>query len=98
MTTLEFVTVSWPSFCHSGRHEHSLRIRFGGPATRHSGEAGRSRSERCCWLFVVFALLATAAHAQWLNYREPGTARLPNGKANLTASRITTMLTERTPD
>ena len=37
------------------------------------------------WLFVLFALLSMGAHAQWLNYREPGTPRLRNGKANLTA-------------
>lgn len=37
------------------------------------------------WLFVLFALLSTGAHAQWLHYREPGTPRLPNGQANLSA-------------
>ena len=35
--------------------------------------------------FVLFILLSTGANAQWLNYREPGTPRLPNGKVNLTA-------------
>jgi hypothetical protein len=37
-------------------------------------------------LLIVFALLATAAHAQWLNYREPGTPRTRDGQANLTAA------------
>ena len=36
-------------------------------------------------LFVLFALLSTGVHAQWLNYREPGTPRTRDGKANLAA-------------
>lgn len=36
-------------------------------------------------LLVLFALISTGVHAQWLNYREPGTPRLRNGQANLTA-------------
>jgi hypothetical protein len=35
-------------------------------------------------LFVFFGLLS-AAHAQWLNYRTPGTPRTPDGKPVLTA-------------
>ena len=34
---------------------------------------------------VLFVLLATGAHAQWLNYPTPGTPRTPDGKANLSA-------------
>ena len=35
--------------------------------------------------FVLFALLAVGAHAQWLNFPTPGTPRTPDGKANLSA-------------
>jgi hypothetical protein len=38
------------------------------------------------WRFVLCVLLATSAHGQWLNYREPGTPRTPDGKPNLTAA------------
>ncbi len=37
------------------------------------------------WLFVLFALLSTGAHAQWLNFPTPGTPRTREGKPNLTA-------------
>src|SRR5690348_13888523 len=38
------------------------------------------------WRFLVwFALMAGAAHAQWVDYREPGVPRNPDGQANLTA-------------
>ena len=36
-------------------------------------------------LFVVFVLAASAGHAQWVNYREPGVPRTRDGKPNLTA-------------
>jgi hypothetical protein len=36
-------------------------------------------------LFALFAFLSTGVHAQWLNYREPGTPRTRDGKANLAA-------------
>ena len=36
-------------------------------------------------LFVLFVLLSTAAHAQWLNYPTPGTPRTKDGKPNLAA-------------
>jgi len=36
-------------------------------------------------LFILFALIATGSHAQWLNYPTPGIPRTANGKANLTA-------------
>jgi hypothetical protein len=36
-------------------------------------------------LFVLFALVATGAYAQWLNYPTPGTPRTPDGKPNLAA-------------
>jgi len=36
-------------------------------------------------LFVLFALLATGAHAQWLNFPTPGIPRTREGKPNLTA-------------
>jgi hypothetical protein len=36
-------------------------------------------------LFVLFALLATGARAQWLNYPTPGTPRTKDGKPNLSA-------------
>jgi hypothetical protein len=35
--------------------------------------------------FLLFALLSTGAHAQWLNYPTPGTPRTRDGKPNLTA-------------
>jgi hypothetical protein len=34
---------------------------------------------------VLYVLLSTAAQAQWLNYRTPGTPRTPDGKPDLTA-------------
>jgi hypothetical protein len=34
---------------------------------------------------ILFALGAAAAHAQWVNYRTPGTPRAPDGKPILTA-------------
>lgn len=34
---------------------------------------------------VLFTLLATGAHSQWLNYRTPGVPRTPDGKPALTA-------------
>jgi hypothetical protein len=43
-------------------------------------------------LLIAFALLSMAVQAQWLNYREPGTPRSRDGKANLTAP------TPKTPD
>src|SRR5712672_837179 len=36
-------------------------------------------------LFVLFAVLSTYAHAQWLNFPTPGTPRTRDGKPNLTA-------------
>jgi hypothetical protein len=36
-------------------------------------------------LLPMLALLATSAHAQWLNFPTPGTPRTANGKPNLTA-------------
>ena len=36
-------------------------------------------------LFVLFALLATGARAQWLNYPTPGTPRTKDGKPDLSA-------------
>src|SRR5581483_12189928 len=36
-------------------------------------------------LLVLFALLAPALHAQWLNFRTPGVPRTPDGEPNLTA-------------
>jgi len=36
-------------------------------------------------LLVLFALLSTGAHAQWLNYSTPGVPRLRDGKPNLAA-------------
>jgi len=36
-------------------------------------------------IIVLALLLGTAAHAQWINYREPGTPRLKDGKVNLSA-------------
>ena len=36
-------------------------------------------------LFVLFAFLSTAAHAQWLNFPTPGTPRTRDGKADLNA-------------
>jgi hypothetical protein len=36
-------------------------------------------------LFLMFALLSTAAHAQWLNFPTPGTPRTSDGKPNLSA-------------
>ncbi len=36
-------------------------------------------------LFVLFALAASAGHAQWLNYRDPGVPRTRDGKANMAA-------------
>lgn len=42
------------------------------------------RNPDCRWL-VLLALAASAGHAQWLNYREPGVPRTRDGKANMTA-------------
>ena len=36
-------------------------------------------------LLVLLALAASAGHAQWLNYREPGLPRTRDGKVNMTA-------------
>jgi hypothetical protein len=36
-------------------------------------------------LLVLFVILATSAHAQWLNYPTPGTPRTRDGKPNLAA-------------
>ncbi|PWU11587.1 MAG: hypothetical protein C5B51_02395 [Terriglobia bacterium] len=36
-------------------------------------------------LFVLFVISTAAAHAQWLDYREPGIPRTTDGRANLTA-------------
>jgi len=36
-------------------------------------------------LSVLFALLSTGVHAQWLNYPAPGTPRTKDGKPNLSA-------------
>src|SRR5438128_10781906 len=36
-------------------------------------------------LAVLASLLSTTAAAQWLNYPTPGTPRLPDGTANLSA-------------
>jgi hypothetical protein len=36
-------------------------------------------------LLVLFTLLSTGAHAQWLNYPTPGTPRTRDGKPNLAA-------------
>jgi hypothetical protein len=36
-------------------------------------------------LFVLFVLLSTGAHAQWLNFPTPGTPRTRDGKPNLAA-------------
>src|SRR5271169_1154639 len=36
-------------------------------------------------LLVLFALLSSGAHAQWVNYPSPGTPRTSDGKPNLTA-------------
>jgi hypothetical protein len=36
-------------------------------------------------LFVLFALLSTGAHAQWLNYPTPGIPKTPSGLPNLGA-------------
>ncbi len=36
-------------------------------------------------LLLPALLLSVAAHAQWLNYKEPGVPRLKNGKVNLAA-------------
>src|SRR3974390_1648186 len=36
-------------------------------------------------VFTVFLVLNAAAHAQWLNFKTPGTPRTPDGKPILTA-------------
>src|SRR5262245_36581630 len=41
-----------------------------------------TRSRFVCLLLAVFS---ASVHAQWLNYPTPGTPRLKDGKANLTA-------------
>jgi len=43
-------------------------------------------------LGILFAFLAIAANAQWLNFPTPGTPRTADGKPNLTAR------TPRAPD
>jgi hypothetical protein len=44
------------------------------------------RKERRLWIRISMALfLCGLAPAQWLNYRTPGTPRLPDGKPNLSA-------------
>jgi hypothetical protein len=51
----------------------------------------KKTSPTCCIsrlfarLLILVALLATGAHAQWLNYPTPGTPRTPGGKPDLTA-------------
>jgi hypothetical protein len=40
---------------------------------------------RRSWLFVWMLVLSVSMHAQWLNFRTPGTPRTPDGKPNLTA-------------
>jgi hypothetical protein len=45
----------------------------------------RSRQVLSAAAFALASLLATTANAQWLNYPTPGTPRLPNGKADLSA-------------
>src|SRR5437660_2111460 len=37
-------------------------------------------------LFALVVFLATAAHAQWLNFPTPGTPRTRDGKPNLAAA------------
>ncbi len=36
-------------------------------------------------VIALFALVSSAAHAQWINYKEPGVPRTPDGKVNLSA-------------
>ncbi len=36
-------------------------------------------------LYLLFVLAASAGHAQWLNYREPGMPRTRDGNVNMTA-------------
>jgi hypothetical protein len=36
-------------------------------------------------LFILFVVLSASAHAQWLNFKTPGTPRTPDGKPNLAA-------------
>src|SRR6476646_7822751 len=36
-------------------------------------------------LLIVVGLCCACAHAQWVNYREPGTPRTRDGKPNLSA-------------
>jgi len=40
---------------------------------------------RRLWLFLLFAVLSTSAHAQWLNFPTPGTPRTRDGKPDLAA-------------
>jgi hypothetical protein len=40
---------------------------------------------QCARLLAFAFMVSVAAHAQWLNYREPGAPRTPDGKVNLTA-------------
>jgi len=40
---------------------------------------------QCRLLLLVLGIYSAAAHAQWLNYRDPGTPRTRDGKANLEA-------------
>ena len=37
------------------------------------------------WVIVALVTVSAAVQGQWLNHRAPGTPRLPDGKANLTA-------------
>lgn len=37
------------------------------------------------WTFVILAVFSASLHGQWLNYRTPGTPRLPDGTPNLKA-------------
>jgi len=47
-----------------------------------TGTALRNLAARSC---VLFAVVASAGHAQWLNYREPGVPRTRDGKVNMAA-------------
>src|SRR5580704_19730935 len=40
---------------------------------------------QCARLLAFAFMVSVAAHAQWLNYREPDAPRTPDGKVNLTA-------------
>ena len=49
---------------------------------------------RC--FYILIGLLGPLANGQWANYREPGTPRLPSGKADLAAPAPRTF--DRKPD